>query len=104
MAEANGIPTLLERAKVPEHFPLFRNAAALAHLAHSGKGPPYILVGGKAWYEVDDIQTWINENKVRSAHRDIVDSSPKPIAVAFKKRGRPTKMEQYLRQQRAPAS
>jgi hypothetical protein len=99
MAEEPHIPTLLERAKVPQHFPLFRNTAALAHLAHNGKGPPYVLVGGKAWYEVSDITAWIDRNKVRRANSsELIAPPPKPTRVGLKKRGRPTKMEQYYRQ------
>lgn len=102
MAEDSPLPTLLERAQVPSHFPLFRNAASLAHLAHSRKGPPYIIVGGKAWYEVADIMSWINQNKVRSSEVDL--GRPKALAAPLvKKRGRPTKMEQYHRQLRMPA-
>lgn len=105
MPEESALPTLLERAQVPSHFPLFRNAASLAHLAHSRKGPPYIIVGGKAWYEVADIMSWINQNKVRTSEGNEVGvKRPRTISPpTAKKRGRPSKMEQYHRQLRMPA-
>ncbi|MGE3335405.1 MAG: hypothetical protein AB7I36_17300 [Rhodospirillaceae bacterium] len=102
MAEAAQIPTLLERAQVPAHFPLFRNTASLAHLAHIGKGPPYVLVGGKAWYEIADITAWIDSNKVQGAPRAAQPPLPKAVSIGLKKRGRPTKMEQYFRKLRPP--
>lgn len=104
MPDPDAFPTLIERAQVPARFPMFRNAASLAHLAHSGKGPPYILVGGKAWYEVADIMSWIDNNKIRG--QGLPEPRPRPPiheSPALKKRGRPTKMEQYHRQLRAPA-
>jgi hypothetical protein len=104
MADESTIPTLLERAQVSAHFPLFRNAAALAHLAHIGTGPPYIIVGGKAWYELGDIKAWLEANKKRgpTPENDKPASSIPPIAVP-KRRGRPTKFEQFHRQLRSPA-
>jgi hypothetical protein len=54
---------LLERAAVSIHFPEFHNAAALAHLAHAGRGARYVLIGGKAWYDSSDIRSWLEANK-----------------------------------------
>jgi hypothetical protein len=105
MADQTTIPTLLERAQVPAHFPLFRNAAALAHLAHIGRGPPYVVVGGKAWYELTDINAWIESNKRRGPLENqassVVGTQPAPM---YRKRGRPTKMEQFHRQLRKPST
>ncbi len=105
MPNPEALPTLIPRAQVPARFPMFRNSASLAHLAHNGKGPPYILVGGKAWYEVADIMSWIDSNKIRGQSLSPIDTRP-PIhaAPSIKKRGRPTKMEQYHRQLRAPVT
>lgn len=96
----DGEPTILERSTVPEFFPFFRNSAALAHLAHCRKGPRYVLVGGKAWYEVSDIRDWIERNKKSGPQGiPIVKGTPPPQAPA-RKRGRPSKMEQYHRRVR----
>jgi hypothetical protein len=103
MADQPTIPTLLERAQVPAHFPLFRNAASLAHLAHNGSGPPYILVGGKAWYEVADITEWIEQNKRRGREPEDPEIRTS-LPPKSKRRGRPTKMQQYFRSLRPPAN
>jgi hypothetical protein len=91
----------LERSAVPLHFPQFRNSASLAHLAHIARGPRYVLVGGKAWYDPDDILAWLEANK-RSG--PTVESRPPKInnggvtgPAVPKKRGRPTKFEQMKR-------
>jgi hypothetical protein len=91
-------PTILERSSVHQFFPFFRNGAALAHLAHCRRGPRYVLIGGKAWYEVSDIRAWLEEDK-KSGPPDIVslnELSSRP-SIALKKRGRPSKMEAYMR-------
>jgi hypothetical protein len=92
--------TVLERSDVPAHFPQFRTAATLAHLAHCGKGPLYTLVGGRAWYEITDIREWLEHNKRYGP------TIPKGTTTSpddhnrqrsNNKRGRPTKSEQYQR-------
>ena len=94
-------PTILERSSVPDFFPVFRNAAALAHLAHCRKGPRYVLVGGKAWYEVSDIRAWIEHNKKAGPRESTPIKTPSaPPPPGIKKRGRPSKMEQYRRRVR----
>lgn len=103
MPEQSTLPILIERAQVPSHFPLFRNTAALAHLAHSRKGPPYILVGGRAWYDVADIKAWLEQNKkVGPTEEQKKRGDSEGPAVSKKKRGRPTKREQYYRGLRQP--
>jgi len=94
----------LQRAMVPSYFPQFRNAAALAHLAHLGRGPRYVIVGGIAWYDPADILQWL-ENKKRTGPDNacterITNRKMKAHIVKSKKRGRPTKVEQMLRRQR----
>lgn len=91
----------LERAAVPLHFPQFKNAASLAHLAHCSKGPPYILVGGRAWYDVEEIRLWLDDNKKRGpGHPDNAEKDDLIKPSQVRKRGRPTKMEQYQRRVR----
>jgi hypothetical protein len=94
-------PTILERSSVPQFFPFFRNAASLAHLAHCHKGPPYVLIGGKAWYEVSDIRQWIEGiKKSGPSQAPITRLTPTPRPPGPKKRGRPSKLEQYERRVR----
>lgn len=94
---------VIERSAVPLHFPQFKNAASLAHLAHCGKGPPYALVGGKAWYEVADIKNWLDANKrVGPVKTDM--SIPRPPTTSTAIRGRPTKAEQFRRKQAAQSA
>ena len=95
---SDAAPTVLERSSVPQFFPFFRSAASLAHLAHCRKGPRYVLIGGKAWYEIADILSWIESNKKNGPPGSSTPSPPSPLRpAAAKKRGRPTKMEQYER-------
>jgi hypothetical protein len=97
MREANP-PQSLERSRVPEFFPQFRNAAALAHLANKGRGPRYVLVGGRAWYDQADILTWLESHKrVGPAYgkNDYVKQSGETISKS-RRRGRPSKMQQFL--------
>jgi hypothetical protein len=100
----NQAPTtviLLERSAVPDRFPQFRNTTALAHLAHTARGPRYVLIGGKAWYDPRDIYAWLEENKRKGPQRPSLTpqgdqrrtSKPAPL----RKRGRPTKLEQMMR-------
>jgi hypothetical protein len=95
-------PTILERSSVPQFFPVFRNTAALAHLAHCRKGPRYVLIGGKAWYEVSDIRVWLESSKQHGPPGSplLRGRGPAP-PFPTKKRGRPSKMEQYERRVRA---
>src|SRR6266852_3415034 len=88
----------LQRLEVPARFPQFRNSGALAHLAHMGRGPRYVLVGGRAWYDPADICVWLEENK-RSGPSGKAQLSTHPpeqttVGASSKKRGRPTKFEQ----------
>jgi hypothetical protein len=92
-------PISLERSRVPEFFPQFRNAAALAHLANKGRGPRYVLVGGRAWYDQADILAWLESNK-RSGPKiecKTTAEQPKQLPQPRRGRGRPTKMQQSLR-------
>ena len=92
--------SVLERSAVPAHFPQFRTAAALAHLAHCGKGPPYTLVGGRAWYEIEDIKGWLNANKQQGPAQTADAGSTANRSNSQKpgsKRGRPSKAELYCR-------
>jgi hypothetical protein len=91
---------LLQRSMVPAHFPQFRSAAALAHLAHLGRGPRYVLVGGVAWYDPADINQWLESNKkagpTKSREQMILTKHIKPEPHGIRRRGRPTKLEQIL--------
>lgn len=93
--------SLLQRSMVPVHFPQFRNASALAHLAHLGKGPRYVLVGGVAWYDPVDIDQWLENNKktgpTKPRERHILTANTKQQVHDPRRRGRPTKLEQMLR-------
>jgi hypothetical protein len=95
----------LARSAVPQEFPQFRNSGALAHLAHVGRGPPYVVVGGRAWYDPQDIRAWLELNKRCGPKRDLRLRDPTPSRseepVTPKKRGRPTKLEQMRRQSAA---
>jgi hypothetical protein len=97
--------SFLERSAVPLEFPQFRNSGALAHLAHMGRGPRYVVVGGRAWYDPQDVRAWLELNKRCGPKRDLQLSEPNPSRAADpvrpKKRGRPTKLEQMLRQSAA---
>jgi len=97
----------IERSAVPRRFPQFRNPAALAHLAHLGRGPRYVLVGGKAWYDPADIRAWLEQNKRcgPKRHLSATVSSAVPVEESGKpkKRGRPTKLEQMKRRARSGA-
>lgn len=98
----------LSRSMVPAHFPQFRNAAALAHLAHCGRGPRYVIVGGRAWYDPADIRQWLESRKTTGPLRRSSPPQPQvlqasPIPVTTRKRGRPTKLEQMSRRQGARA-
>jgi hypothetical protein len=99
--EGDSSPSSLERSVVPLQFPQFRNSGALAHLAHVGRGPRYVIVGGKAWYDPADIRAWLEARKQygpaqarqlteRISARAVEGAQPK-------KRGRPTKLEQMSR-------
>ena len=92
---------LLQRSMVPAEFPQFRSAAALAHLAHHGRGPRYVLVGGIAWYDPADIYQWLESNKkigpVKSSQRRPLAEVAKREAHEKRTRGRPTKLQQMLR-------
>jgi len=89
------------RALVPVRFPMFRNAAALAYLAHRGDGPRYVLVGGVAWYALADIRQWLETNKKAGTGcnrtRLARSEPPTPAVPVLPKRGRPTKAEQMRR-------
>jgi hypothetical protein len=91
-------PTIVERSSVPRLFPYFRNSASLAYLAHCRRGPRYVLIGGKAWYDVADIRGWIEQNKQSGPNGHRPANSPLPAPQ--KKRGRPSKLEQYRRRVR----
>jgi hypothetical protein len=104
-------PTLqgfLERAAVPLQFPQFRNSAALAHLAHRARGPRYVLVGGKAWYDPEDIRAWLELNKRCGPQRapQLAEQGSARPALSGQpvKRGRPTKFEQMKRRVGSVAS
>lgn len=101
--ETSASHCFLRRADVRLQFPRFRNAAALAHLAHRGRGPKYILVGGSAWYDPADIREWLDSKKtVGPAQRGRTSIAPKTkhtAATPPPKRGRPTKLEQMRRRQ-----
>jgi hypothetical protein len=98
----------LERSVVPLHFPQFRNAGALAHLAHIARGPRYVLVGGKAWYDAADIRAWLEGNKRCGPAVEARPPKSHPGRTAAsagpKKRGRPTKFEQMKRRTGSAAS
>ena len=91
----------INRAAVPAHFPQFRSAASLAHLAHTGRGPRYVLVGGQAWYDVSEIQMWLDQNKRSGPDLAAKDGKPREADLRHEapptKRGRPTKAEQMRR-------
>ena len=92
----------IKRAAVPNYFPQFRSAGSLAHLAHIGRGPRYVLVGGRAWYDVSDIEMWLNQIKRIGPDLAAKDAqnrhaNPPPTEAQRKKRGRPTKAEQMRR-------
>jgi hypothetical protein len=99
--EADSSPSSLERSVVPLQFPQFRNSGALAHLAHVGRGPRYVIVGGKAWYDPADIRAWLEARKQNGpAHARQLPERISARAVEGdqpKKRGRPTKLEQMSR-------
>jgi len=92
----------LARSAVPLRFPQFRNAAALAHLAHVGRGPRYVVIGGRAWYDPADIVEWLEANKrcgparARPAAKSPFANAPHETQKP-KKIGRPTKAEQMRR-------
>jgi hypothetical protein len=92
--------SLLQRSTVPSYFPQFRNAAALAHLAHLGRGPRYVLVGGIAWYDPKDIDQWLESNKktgpTKSRGQPTLAKNIKLKLHRPRRRGRPTKLEQML--------
>jgi hypothetical protein len=92
-------PGYLERAAVHRYFPQFRNAATLAHLARTGRGPLYVIVGGRAWYDPADIRAWLEENKQSGPGRTSVTRGTvnRGDISKAKKRGRPTKLEQMRR-------
>lgn len=97
---------LLPRSEVPLHFPQFRHSAALAHLAHRGRGPLYVLIGGVAWYDPADIRAWLEQNKRRGPDRVPGRIPTKPSVHQVPdtvKRGRPTKLEQMRRRTGASA-
>jgi hypothetical protein len=71
----------LERSAVPLEFPQFRNSGALAHLAHVGRGPRYVVVGGRAWYDPQDIRAWLELNKRCGPKRDLQLSEPNPTRL-----------------------
>lgn len=89
----------LDRTTVPFHFPQFKNSATLAHLAHKARGPRYVLVGGKAWYDPVDIQIWLEANKRcgPAYEKQLRFTQNQIAAVRPRKRGRPTKLEEMKR-------
>ena len=99
--DADSSPSSLERSVVPLQFPQFRNSSALAHLAHVGRGPRYVIVGGKAWYDPADVRAWLEARKQYgpSQARQLPERiSARAVEGAKpKKRGRPTKLEQMTR-------
>ncbi len=101
--------SLLRRSTVSAHFPQqFRNAAALAHLAHRRRGPRYVLVGGAAWYDPADIRQWLESQKTAGPARRSDTPRPsgtiKAVSMVARKRGRPTKLDQMRRGQAACAA
>jgi hypothetical protein len=93
--------TLIQRSEVPGRFPQFRSGAALAYLAHLGRGPRYVLVGGIAWYDPIDIIHWLEINKrtgpVKGGKQPTHSESVNSKTRRSRRRGRPTKLEQMLR-------
>jgi hypothetical protein len=91
----------LERSAVPLQFPQFRNSGALAHLAHVRRGPRYVIVGGKAWYDPADIREWLEARKQCGPPQDGQTpgrtSAQAVESTRSRKRGRPTKLEQMTR-------
>jgi hypothetical protein len=104
--EAGKIPRALERSEVPHYFRQFGDASVLKKLAHSGKGPLYQLIGRKAWYDTADIVSWLEARKqqgpkrTESAAQSVKSTSTVGLRVSPpKRRGRPTKTEQWERRQ-----
>lgn len=99
--DTSTLPPCLNRATVPAYFPQFRSTATLAYLAHRGRGPRYLLVGGQAWYEISDIRMWLEQNKRIGPGLTVKEGQnrgPVPLSkTTGKKRGRPTKAEQKSR-------
>jgi hypothetical protein len=98
--ESNVSDRFLKRSAVPQYFPQFRNPAALAHLAHCGRGPRYVLVGGTAWYDPKDIRKWLETKKIVGPsyrHQTSIVKMRDGSASIPPKRGRPTKLEQLRR-------
>lgn len=97
------IPLALERSEVPRYFRQFQNAAVLKKLAHSGKGPLYQVIGRKAWYETADIIAWLEARKQSGpepskTHLSKPEITRQPIPkIPPRRRGRPTKVEQFRR-------
>ncbi len=91
---------MIPRDEVPKLFPCFRNAQALAHLAHEERGPLYVTIGGRSWYDPADIVAWIEAGKRTGPGkpRKKPAETPKPQDDGPRKRGRPTKFEQMQRQ------
>jgi hypothetical protein len=97
----------LIRSDVPLQFPQFKNAGTLAYLAHKGRGPRYVLVGGKAWYDPADIRAWLEANKRQGPEREGRQpsaASRQHATAGPRKRGRPTKLEQMKRRSAALVS
>jgi hypothetical protein len=110
-SKAGEIPLALERSEVPLYFRQFRDSSVLKKLAHARKGPLYQLIGKKAWYDTADIVSWLESRKQHGPPR----SSPVPetdrrnatgnlSAGRRTRRGRPTKMAQWIRMQALQAS
>jgi hypothetical protein len=98
------VPATLERSEVPRFFRQFRDASVLKQLAHNRRGPLYQLIGRKAWYDTADIIAWLESRKQAgpdtpseriAEYQEPVSSEPPKKAA--RRRGRPTKRAQRLR-------
>jgi hypothetical protein len=95
---SSNIPAWLERRDVQNHYPQF-TPQGLNNSAHTGNGPLFVVVGGKAWYRSADIEAYLDARKTTGSGKGALRVRNKP---AEKRRsGRPSKMDQWRRQHAA---
>jgi hypothetical protein len=100
MNESGRIPAYIARSDVPIYFPHFPTKKTLDNLAHTGRGPKYVISGRRAYYEPGDIIEWLEQHKKTGPKRDTAVSMPSNVTISKpRKLGRPTKYEQMKRRQ-----
>lgn len=64
VTKPNPFPLLVSTRELAELLPIFSDGALRTYRS-DGKGPPYIKVAGKVFYDLAEVQAWIEAGKVK---------------------------------------